>query len=136
MTAAARHCLIVVLALGAPAAAAGCSGGCGDEAGADLVQVQLDQTTVGDDRQVRVTLCQDGQCDSVAAPATQFVVDVSVSELAIDLDLDEPGEVTVEVVDASGRELATSVATFDFDASSDGLGCASVREQEIAVTRT
>ena len=131
MTSGARH-LWVLAPLLVSTGAVGCSSGCGDEVRADLVQVQLDRTTVGDGREVRVTLCQDDRCETLTAPATQYVVDVSVSELAVDLD--EPGELRVEVVDARGREIAESSAGFDFEVSGGGAGCPSVREQEVTVT--
>lgn len=120
--------LVVVAATGTT----GCAVGCGDEATGDVLEVQLDRSTVGDDHEVRIGLCQDDRCQEVTAPATQYVVDVALSDL--DVDPDEPGEVLVDVVDGAGRTLGTTSAALDLRTVSEGPGCPTTREQEISVT--
>jgi hypothetical protein len=137
MTATGRRGLIArgVLAavLGAVAiGSSGCAVGCGDEPGGEVLEVQLDRSTVGDDHMLRIDLCQDDRCEELTAPANQYVVDVALSDL--DVDLDEPGEVVVEVVNGAARTIGTSSAPLDTRTVSDGPGCPTTREQEISVT--
>ena len=122
------------LLVAAAAGTTGCAAGCGDEAIGDVLEVQLDRSTVGDDHEMRIDVCQDDRCEELTAPANQYVVDVALSDL--DVDLDQPGEVVVEVVDGAGRTLGTTSATLDPRTVSDGPGCPASREQEISVTAT
>ena len=124
--------VLVSLAVSAATWTTGCAVGCGDEAAGDVLEVQLDRSTVGDDHEVRIDVCQDDRCEELTAPANQYVVDVALSDL--DVDLEAPGEVVVEVVDGAGRTIGTTSAALDPRTVSDGPGCPTTREQEINVT--
>lgn len=95
------------------------------------MEAQLDRSTAGPDQQVRVTLCQEGRCESTTAPATQRVVQVYVTELGIDVERE--GEVRVEVVDSRDRVVASTTEPFDFSRAEGDARCSGVREQEVAV---